>query len=79
MFELGFALTQVSYRGVTISQWNGLCGIGLAQFTGPYSADPVRSCRLVAGADRATGWLIGAGLVLLAGYAVVALSGRRKR
>ena len=65
LFEAGFALTQVGFRGVTIAQWNDLCGSGLVQLSPLRSAHAAGECVLVAGAYHATSWLIRCGLAML--------------
>ena len=69
LFEVGFALTQVNFKGGTIPQWNGLCSQGAGQFLGLTAGE----CTLAAHVDRVIGWMIGQGLVLLAGYAILQL------
>jgi hypothetical protein len=66
LFEAGFALTQMQVRGVTIPQWNALCRSGLVQLSQLSSVNAVRDCQLVADADQMAGWLIRAGIALLA-------------
>lgn len=76
LFEAGFALTQISFSGVTVAQWNALCGTGLVQLSPLASAHAAGECMLVAGAYHATSWLIRCGLGLL-GYSLLLLATRR--
>jgi len=76
LFGAGFALTQVSFRGVTIARWNDLCASGLVQLSPLSSTHPVGQCVLVAVAYHATGWLIGSGLALY-GCSLLMLANRK--
>ncbi len=70
LFEVGFALTQVSFKGGTLPQWNGLCGLGARQVLGLTPQD----CALAAHVDHLIGWMIGQGLVFLTGFVILWLA-----
>lgn len=72
LFEVGFALTQVSFKGGTLPQWNGLCSQGAGQLL---SLTP-QDCALAAHVDHLIGWMIGLGLVFLAGFVILWLASR---
>jgi hypothetical protein len=65
LVDAGLILTQLTFHGGTLAQWNQLCGQGLGATFGLTSTD----CALARNADHAIGWLIGEGLILLALYA----------
>ncbi len=72
LFEAGFALTQLNFKGGTLPQWNGLCSVGAGQVLGLTARD----CALAAHVDHVIGWMIGLGLVFLAGYVTLQLIDR---
>lgn len=78
LFAAGAALTQISFRGVTIAHWNDLCTSGLIQFSALSSVHAIGQCMVVKDAYHATGWLIGSGFVLL-GCSVLMLAARKLR
>jgi hypothetical protein len=72
LLDGGLALTQVNFKGGTLSQWNGLCSQGMGQVLGLTAQD----CALAAHVDHMIGWMIGQGLALLAGYAILRFASR---
>ncbi len=72
LLYVGSALTQVNFKGATLPQWNGLCSQGMGQVLGLTTRD----CALAAHVDHVIGWMIGQGLVLLAGYVILQFASR---
>lgn len=70
LLDFGIALTQITFKGGTISQWNGLCRKGLGQALGLTAQD----CVLAARVDRVIGWLVGQGLAFIVGYVILRFS-----
>ncbi len=67
LLDGGLVLTQVNFKGATLPQWNGLCSQGIGQVLGLTAQD----CALAAHVDHVIGWMIGQGIVLLVGYAIL--------
>jgi hypothetical protein len=69
-------LSQLRFHGATISQWNGFCTSGVGQFGQLFFAGARRDCGRAEFADHAIGWMVGIGIAVIIGAAVVYFTGR---
>lgn len=67
----GAILSQLRFRGATISQWNGFCTSGFGQFGQIFSAGARRDCGRAEFGDHAIGWMVGIGIAVIIAAAVV--------
>jgi hypothetical protein len=69
-------LSQLRFRGATISQWNGFCTSGIGQFGQIFAEGARRDCGLAQFGDHAIGWMAGIGIAVIVGAAVVYFTSR---
>lgn len=70
----GVLLVTVPFHQGTIPQWNGLCSSDVGQIGQFLDSSAQRDCGMVSLADRLIGWLLGLGILALAGSALLWLA-----
>jgi hypothetical protein len=76
---VGIVLATVPFHHGTISQWNGLCSSDVGQIGQVLDPSAQRDCGAVSLADHLIGWLLGGGILILAGSALLWIrSGARR-
>jgi hypothetical protein len=69
----GLLLAIIPLDHGTVSQWNGLCTSGIGQLGRLLDSSARQDCGVVGLADHLTGWLLGGGIVALAGAGALAV------
>jgi hypothetical protein len=75
----GILLATVPFHDGTIPQWNGLCFSGAGQIGQLLDPSAQRDCGVVSLADHLIGWLLGVGILMLAGSGLLWIKGGARR
>jgi hypothetical protein len=70
----GILLMTVPFHDGTIPQWNALCSSDIGQIGQVLDSSAQHDCGMVSLADRLMGWLLGLGILALAGSGLLWLA-----
>jgi hypothetical protein len=73
----GILLMTVPFHDGTIPQWNGLCSSDVGQIGQFLDSSAQHDCGMVGVADHLIGWLLGVGMLALAGSGLLWLARAR--